>query len=98
MGVSVSPSSQVCGTRTTAMMNLLPFRRFSVVLFTLSLGAGAIALPHSGGTDRCGGHTNRKTGVYHVHNQAKARACQPDSKSSESAPGMPSAESAKNML
>ena len=61
-------------------------------LFLAGIAAGG-AFAHSGGTDRCGGHTNRKTGVYHVHDQAKNRACQSDSKSSESAPSMSSAES-----
>ena len=35
------------------------------------------ATAHSGGTDRCGGHYNRKTGDYHVHNLAKYQACYP---------------------
>lgn len=35
------------------------------------------ALAHSGGTDKCGGHYNRKTGTYHVHNWAKYKACNP---------------------
>ncbi len=34
---------------------------------------------HSGGTDKCGGHHNRKQGGYHVHNYAKYCACNPDS-------------------
>ena len=26
-------------------------------------------ISHSGGTDKCGCHYNRKTGVYHCHNR-----------------------------
>ena len=26
-------------------------------------------IQHSGGTDKCGCHTNRKTGEYHCHNR-----------------------------
>tara|TARA_X000000950_G_C13827326_1_gene624580 strand:+ start:780 stop:1010 length:231 start_codon:yes stop_codon:yes gene_type:complete len=26
-------------------------------------------IKHSGGTDKCGCHTNRKTGEYHCHNR-----------------------------
>jgi hypothetical protein len=47
------------------------------------------ALAHGGGLDRCGGHTNRKTGQYHVHNSALYCACHPDApgcKSSTKAP------------
>ncbi len=28
-------------------------------------------LSHSGGTDKCGCHYNRKTGEYHCHNRRK---------------------------
>lgn len=66
--------------------------RFAVGLFALLGIAAGGAIAHSGGTDRCGGHTNRKTGVYHVHNQAKASACQSASKTTDTAPGMSSAE------
>ncbi len=48
------------------------------VIFLIALlfiASGAMA--HSGRTDKCGGHNNRKTGVYHVHNWAKYRACNP---------------------
>lgn len=33
---------------------------------------------HSGGTDRCGGHNDRKRGGYHIHNLSKYCACYPD--------------------
>ena len=35
------------------------------------------AFPHSGGTDRCGGHNDSKRGGYHVHNRSKYCACYP---------------------
>jgi hypothetical protein len=46
----------------------------------LVLTAGAlpaIAVAHSGGLDRCGGHHDRKRGGYHVHNRVKYCACSP---------------------
>jgi len=32
-----------------------------------SLGHQGSSVSHSGGTDKCGCHTNRKTGEYHCH-------------------------------
>lgn len=42
--------------------------------------AAGIPLParaHGGGIDKCGGHKEKKTGGYHVHNVAKFCACNP---------------------
>lgn len=36
------------------------------------------ALAHSGRTNACGGHNDRKRGGYHVHNLAKHCACNPN--------------------
>jgi hypothetical protein len=50
-----------------------------VVLALVSLLARPSLLSaHSGGTDSCGGHHDRKSGGYHVHSQAKYCACHPD--------------------
>lgn len=44
-----------------------------VALFSLSTSATpiiaytSVTISHSGGTDRCGCHYNRKTGEYHCH-------------------------------
>ena len=35
------------------------------------------ALPHSGGTDANGGHTNRMTGEYHLHNAKSSPGIEP---------------------
>ena len=48
-----------------------------VLTFIVILALSTTAFAHSGGTDRCGGHNNRKTGGYHVHNWSKYRACNP---------------------
>nr|WP_323054576.1 YHYH domain-containing protein [Vibrio sp. Sgm 5] len=49
---------------------------FLVMLLVLTAGSanadsieyfGKIELSHSGGTDKCGCHYNRKTGEYHCH-------------------------------
>ena len=34
----------------------------------LVLGFGGLAWAHPGNTDQYGGHTESKTGIYHVHN------------------------------
>lgn len=40
-----------------------------IILLTLLLIVGVAPLfAHSGGTDKYGGHNNRKTGGYHYHN------------------------------
>lgn len=48
-----------------------------VIMFLVASTSNVFA--HGGGTDRCGGHHNRKQGGYHVHNYAKYCACNPDS-------------------
>ena len=45
-----------------------------VVLLAVCLMSEPV-LGHGGGLDRCGGHNNRKSGGYHVHNHALAAAC-----------------------
>lgn len=45
------------------------------LLAGLALGAASTALNHSGGTDECGGHYNRSTGIYHVHDWTKYSLC-----------------------
>lgn len=45
----------------------------------LFLTFSTVALAHSGRTDKCGGHNDRKHGGYHVHNYSKYCACYPDS-------------------
>lgn len=35
---------------------------------------------HSGRTNSCGGHNNRKTGGYHIHNYTKYYNCYPEKK------------------
>lgn len=52
-------------------------RLCSLALVTLGLATTSLAA-HSGGTDRCGGHNDRKRGGYHVHNRAKYCACYPE--------------------
>lgn len=39
---------------------------------------------HSGRTDSCGGHNDRKRGTYHVHNTAKYNACHPNKSTKKS--------------
>lgn len=36
------------------------------------------AFAHSGRTDKCGGHHDRKRGGYHIHNKMKYCACYSD--------------------
>lgn len=45
-----------------------------VILFCIE----SLALAHGGGTDRCGGHNDRKRGGYHIHNHIKYCNCYPD--------------------
>ncbi len=40
--------------------------KYTVIFLLLFTIAG---YPHSGRTDKYGGHTNRKTGEYHYHNK-----------------------------
>jgi len=48
---------------------------FSVIIF---LSFTSIVFAHSGRTDSCGGHNDRKRGGYHVHNYSKYCACYPN--------------------
>ena len=48
-----------------------------IIFVVALLFVASSALAHSGGTDRCGGHNNRKTGGYHVHNYSKYNSCYP---------------------
>jgi hypothetical protein len=48
-----------------------------VPIFLLLFVSSAFA--HSGGTDECGGHIDRKLGGYHVHDHSKYCACYPGS-------------------
>ena len=50
-----------------------------LVCLSLTLLFAQYAQAHSGGTDSCGGHNDRKRGGYHVHNYSKYCACYPDS-------------------
>lgn len=51
-----------------------------LALFSLLALSTTDALAHGGRTDSCGGHNNRKTGGYHIHNYSKYCSCYPDSK------------------
>jgi hypothetical protein len=57
-------------------MHVLPLRLGAIVL---GLGLAQPVLAHSGGLDKNGCHTNRKTGDYHCHreNAHPARAVAP---------------------
>jgi hypothetical protein len=52
--------------------------------FSLRLGCAIAcsfvfgAFAHGGGLDKCGGHNNKKSGGYHVHNMAKYCGCHSD--------------------
>lgn len=49
------------------------FILLAVIMFFMSE-----ALAHSGRTDACGGHKDRKRGGYHIHNYSKYCNCYPD--------------------
>lgn len=51
-----------------------------LVLFVFVVSVSTTVCAHSGRTDRCGGHNDRKNGGYHVHNEAKYCSCYPKSK------------------
>lgn len=38
----------------------------------------SVVFAHSGRTDSCGGHNDRKRGGYHIHNYSKYCNCYPD--------------------
>lgn len=48
-----------------------------IVFLITFIFVATTVMAHSGGTDSCGGHNNRKTGGYHVHNSSKYNACYP---------------------
>jgi hypothetical protein len=52
----------------------MPFPKKLVVAFIVLLTLPTLVLAHSGGTDKYGGHNNRKTGGYHYHNAGRAHA------------------------
>ena len=67
-------------------------RRISrvVIAFTLAvLGGWAITSlqAHGGGIDRCGGHNDRKSGGYHVHNWTAYCSCNPKAEQCRTASG-----------
>lgn len=47
----------------------------AVFLCLVPLGA----FGHGGGVDKCGGHKDKKSGGYHVHNRVRYCACHPKS-------------------
>jgi hypothetical protein len=55
----------------------------------LMFAVASLVWPHGGGVDRCGGHTNRKTGAYHVHNQAAYCVCHPEAEGCSGEPAKP---------
>lgn len=54
-----------------------PFLILMLLIFSFSLGTELVQA-HSGRTDSCGGHNDRKHGGYHVHNLTKYCTCYPD--------------------
>lgn len=52
-------------------------KNFFVILAVLLFISPEVSA-HSGRTDSCGGHHDRKHGGYHVHNQSKYCSCYPD--------------------
>lgn len=51
---------------------------FLTALSVAFLFSSSLVYAHSGGTNSCGGHNDRKRGGYHVHNYAKHCACYPN--------------------
>lgn len=49
-----------------------------LLLLAILLFSASDVLAHSGRTDACGGHNDRKRGGYHIHNYSKYCACYPD--------------------
>lgn len=62
---------RMCFLAATARLGI------KIVLLGGSIIIGGTALAHGGGLDGCGGHNNRKTGGYHVHNMARFCGCHP---------------------
>ncbi|MFZ3072286.1 MAG: YHYH domain-containing protein [Thermodesulfobacteriota bacterium] len=52
-------------------------KNFFIILAVLFFIAPDVSA-HSGRTDSCGGHNDRKHGGYHVHNHSKYCSCYPD--------------------
>jgi hypothetical protein len=79
----------VAATLTTSPSATNRMKCLSVVSIFLLLGISPIqpALSHSGGTDSDGGHTNRKTGVYHYHNAGSTKGSPSSNNSSNYASG-----------
>ena len=50
-----------------------------IMYLLLAMSICSSALAHSGRTDKCGGHNDRKHGGYHVHNISKYCSCYPNS-------------------
>lgn len=50
------------------------------ITLVLQLLVVSFASAHSGGTNSCGGHNDRKRGGYHVHNFVKYCVCHPNVK------------------
>lgn len=48
------------------------------LLFPLTFFLASGSFAHSGRTDSCGGHNDRKHGGYHIHNYSKYCTCYPN--------------------
>jgi hypothetical protein len=48
-----------------------------LLLLVIFMFSASMAFAHSGGTNSCGGHNDRKRGGYHVHNYSKHCGCYP---------------------
>jgi hypothetical protein len=53
--------------------------RSILIAVSLVVGFSSPAVAHHGGVDSCGGHNDRARGGYHAHDDAKYRACYPNS-------------------
>lgn len=54
-------------------------KRMIFACLSLTFLCAEYSYAHSGGTDSCGGHNDRKRGGYHIHNYSKYCACYPNS-------------------
>lgn len=62
-----------------ALFTLIGAFTFNVSHFDL-IGNTTFQMSHSGGTDKCGCHTNSRTGEYHCHNRKQRGGdCPPQS-------------------
>ncbi len=57
-----------------------------LLLILLQCGFVATAAAHGGGLDKCGGHSDRKDGAYHVHNHERHSACGSSAREGEATP------------